>query len=168
MSRIVIVILIYLCYKSVDLTFSCLLLIPPGYAVSRRVASNVHFNSPYTRQQSNWQRYSFMHTLCSCHLLPCHETFQWWTAVMLADIFSKCAWDGSITGGNYSSCPHNSNQAVQRSVQLATPCSWGVSFSFPDKQNKLHGLSPLANYTDRATAACRRSGCQLLRIKGAT
>jgi hypothetical protein len=34
--------------------------------------------------------------------------------------------------------------------------------------NKLHGLSPRANYTDRATAACRRSDCQLLRIKGAT
>jgi hypothetical protein len=34
------------------------------------------------------------------------------------------------------------------------------------KQNKLHGLSPRANYTDRATAACRRSDCQLVRIKG--
>jgi hypothetical protein len=34
--------------------------------------------------------------------------------------------------------------------------------------NKLHGPSPRANYTDRATAACRRSDCQLLRIKGAT
>jgi hypothetical protein len=33
---------------------------------------------------------------------------------------------------------------------------------------KLHGLSPRANYTDRATAACRRSNCQLVRIKGAT
>jgi hypothetical protein len=33
---------------------------------------------------------------------------------------------------------------------------------------KLHGLSPRANNTDRATAASRRSGCQLLRIKGAT
>jgi hypothetical protein len=33
---------------------------------------------------------------------------------------------------------------------------------------KLHGLSPRANYTDRATAACRRSDCQLLRIEGAT
>jgi hypothetical protein len=30
------------------------------------------------------------------------------------------------------------------------------------------GLSPRANYTDRATAACRRSECQLLRIEGAT
>jgi hypothetical protein len=34
--------------------------------------------------------------------------------------------------------------------------------------NKLHGLSPRVNYTDRATAACRRSDCQLLRIEGAT
>jgi hypothetical protein len=33
---------------------------------------------------------------------------------------------------------------------------------------KLHGLSPRANYTGRATAACRRSDCQLLRIEGAT
>jgi hypothetical protein len=36
------------------------------------------------------------------------------------------------------------------------------------KQNKLHGLSPQANYTDRVTAACRRSDCQLLRLEGAT
>jgi hypothetical protein len=33
--------------------------------------------------------------------------------------------------------------------------------------NKLHGLSPRANYTDRATAACRRSDCQLLRKESA-
>jgi hypothetical protein len=33
---------------------------------------------------------------------------------------------------------------------------------------KLHGLSPRANYTDRATAACRRSNYQLVRIEGAT
>jgi hypothetical protein len=32
----------------------------------------------------------------------------------------------------------------------------------------LRGLSPQANYTDRATAACRRSQCQRLRIEGAT
>jgi hypothetical protein len=35
-------------------------------------------------------------------------------------------------------------------------------------KKKLHGLSPQANYTVRATAACGRSDCQLLRIKGAT
>jgi hypothetical protein len=34
--------------------------------------------------------------------------------------------------------------------------------------NKPHGLSPRVNYTDRATAACRQSDCQLLRIECAT
>jgi hypothetical protein len=33
---------------------------------------------------------------------------------------------------------------------------------------KLLGLSPRVNHTDRATAACRRRLCQLLRIDGAT
>jgi hypothetical protein len=42
----------------------------------------------------------------------------------------------------------------------------GIKFG-PDKI-KLHGLSPRANYTDRATADCRRSDCQLLRLEGAT
>jgi hypothetical protein len=42
------------------------------------------------------------------------------------------------------------------------------SSSDGDKKNKLHGLSPRTNYTDRATAACRRNDCQLLRIEGAT
>jgi hypothetical protein len=37
-----------------------------------------------------------------------------------------------------------------------------------EQKKKLHGLSPRANYTDRATAACRRNDCQLLRIEGAT
>jgi hypothetical protein len=32
----------------------------------------------------------------------------------------------------------------------------------------LQGMSPRANYTDRATAACQRSNCQILGIKGAT
>jgi hypothetical protein len=35
-------------------------------------------------------------------------------------------------------------------------------------KKKLHGLSPQANYTDRATADRRRSNCQLLRTEGAT
>jgi hypothetical protein len=44
----------------------------------------------------------------------------------------------------------------------------GVNLLGEHKQNKLHGLSPRANYTDRATAASRRSGRKLLRKKGAT
>jgi hypothetical protein len=33
---------------------------------------------------------------------------------------------------------------------------------------KLHGLRLRVNYTDQATAACRRSDCQLVRIESAT
>jgi hypothetical protein len=68
-----------------------------------------------------------------------------------------------------------SNQ--QSAVSLVTAEQLGI-FSDTDqlyvsrveepKKKKLHGLSPRANYTDRATAACRRSDCQLLRIEGAT
>jgi hypothetical protein len=47
-------------------------------------------------------------------------------------------------------------------------CNEMLTDRLKTKQNKLHGLSPRANYTDRATAACRRSNCQLLRIEGAT
>jgi hypothetical protein len=36
------------------------------------------------------------------------------------------------------------------------------------KLNKLHGLSPRASCTDRASAACRRSDCQLVRREGST
>jgi hypothetical protein len=44
----------------------------------------------------------------------------------------------------------------------------GLHSLLQNKKNKLHGLSSRANYTDRATAACRRSDCQLLRIEVAT
>jgi hypothetical protein len=43
-----------------------------------------------------------------------------------------------------------------------------MSYSRAKQPNKLHGLSPRANYTDRATTACQRSDCQLLWIEGAT
>jgi hypothetical protein len=43
-----------------------------------------------------------------------------------------------------------------------------AAWPYKTKKQTLHGLSPRANYTDRATAACRRSDCQLVRIEGAT
>jgi hypothetical protein len=49
--------------------------------------------------------------------------------------------------------------------ELVTP---QIEISKYKTKTKLHGLSPRANYTDRATTACRRSDCQLLRIEGAT
>jgi hypothetical protein len=67
----------------------------------------------------------------------------------------------------------------------STPQSWSVNNTAtvcmlylklgPDKtmiktkkKTKLHHLSPRANYTDRVTAACRWSDCQLVWIEGAT
>jgi hypothetical protein len=58
-----------------------------------------------------------------------------------------------------------------------TFCNWqvpnskiGVEFYLlsllKTKKIKLHGLSPRANYTDRATAACRRSDYQLFADRG--
>jgi hypothetical protein len=48
-------------------------------------------------------------------------------------------------------------------VHVVTPALSSIA-----TKTTLRGLSPRANYTDRATAACRRSYCQLLRIEGAT
>jgi hypothetical protein len=53
-------------------------------------------------------------------------------------------------------------------VELQAVLNTLTEHGFQDKKKKLHGLSPRANYTDRATAACRRSDCQVLRIEGAT
>jgi hypothetical protein len=53
--------------------------------------------------------------------------------------------------------------SLSHSLSLTLTLSFSLSFSL-----SLHGLSPRANYTDRATAACRRSDCQLLWIEGAT
>jgi hypothetical protein len=46
--------------------------------------------------------------------------------------------------------------------------SKNISFKKNKTKTKLHGLSPRANYTDRAIAACRQSDSQLVRIEGAT
>jgi hypothetical protein len=41
-------------------------------------------------------------------------------------------------------------------------CHW----AYMHTKTKFHGLSPRANYADRATAACRRSACQLFADRG--
>jgi hypothetical protein len=77
----------------------------------------------------------------------------------------KGAFDITIPCSEYSKC-----------VMLCTGfvadlcdeycCAVLVMASYKTK-TKLHGPSPRANYTDRATVACRRSDCQRLRIEGA-
>jgi hypothetical protein len=77
------------------------------------------------------------------------------------------------------SVPHRSFFTPQKThspqAHLTFQSHSGLEYAsphFPCGRNghkkKLNGLSPRANYTDRATAASRRSGCQLLRIKDAT
>jgi hypothetical protein len=56
--------------------------------------------------------------------------------------------------------------------------NWGVGRGSPEEakiliseaesshKTKLHGLSPRANYTDRATVACRQCDCQLFADRG--
>jgi hypothetical protein len=45
-------------------------------------------------------------------------------------------------------------------------CVQGLGEIMKALKTKLRGLSPRANYTDRATAACRRSDCQLFADRG--
>jgi hypothetical protein len=60
-------------------------------------------------------------------------------------------------------------EILQNSVFAEMSFSIALHNKQTNKQtNKLHGLNPRANYTDRTTTACRRSDCQHLRIKGAT
>jgi hypothetical protein len=66
----------------------------------------------------------------------------------------KTQWDGKYLD-NYISCYTPSSETFR------------PKFLKKKSKQKLHGLSPRANYTDRATAACRRSDCQRFRIKGA-
>jgi hypothetical protein len=79
-------------------------------------------------------------------------------------------WDATAT--NYSKEP----QLVLNAIGLYSLQYLYTSFQFPlngdiilaNGKTKLHGLGLRANYTDRATAACRRSDCQLLQIEGST
>jgi hypothetical protein len=63
-------------------------------------------------------------------------------------------------------------ETIRENIKISAEESLGY---FELKEHKplfnagvLHGLRPRANYTDRATTACRQSDCQLLRIEGAT
>jgi hypothetical protein len=68
---------------------------------------------------------------------------------------SVASYDSQGYGGGILSRLHSTRDSF--SMQ-SIPC-------FLKGKTKLHGLSPWAYYTARATAACRRSDCQLLRIK---
>jgi hypothetical protein len=45
------------------------------------------------------------------------------------------------------------------SYETHVPIYQIIRYHIPEDYNKLRGLSPRANYTDQATAACERSDC---------
>jgi hypothetical protein len=64
-------------------------------------------------------------------------------------------------------CNHNVTfweDASLSQIQLMYVCQ-ETGLKYHPLTNKLRGLSPQVNYTERATAACRRSWCQLLRVE---
>jgi hypothetical protein len=73
-------------------------------------------------------------------------------------MFIFCAMAG------HKCAPEDKSEASRKSTALGLEMKIGAN----KQTNKLHGLSPRVNYTDQATAACRRSDCQLLRMEGAT
>jgi hypothetical protein len=122
-------------------------------------------------------------SLSSCHntssvdtaILQSRPHFGNWTVRENVDILML-----KKEGLNLSShCPVVSvHRCTHISFVLHSNCIIFIHYMAPEiiilntikqtNKNKLHGLSPQANYTDSATAVCRRSDCQLLRIKGAT
>jgi hypothetical protein len=132
-------------------------------------------------QCANCQRYG--HTKNYCHLKPrcvkCagdHLTKKYHQKEISTDV--RCV----LCGGNH---PVNyKGYTVYKDLQKKTytplfetihsSCTNQTNITHSTRSNicsnkkKLHCLSPRTNYTDRATAACRRSDCQLVRIEGAT
>jgi hypothetical protein len=67
------------------------------------------------------------------------------------------------TGGAYHTA-----SALPYTHKVYKWCLFLRAFQPKSNKNKLRGLSPRANYTDRTTAVCRRTYYQLLRIESAT
>jgi hypothetical protein len=71
---------------------------------------------------------------------------------------------GTVTRADLKCWVQTHNQL--RKTSKVTNSHFTLSIYITNKK-KLRGLSPLANYTDRATAACRRSQDRRLQIEGA-
>jgi hypothetical protein len=79
--------------------------------------------------------------------------------VLLDHIHGRAAEKKKKVPRDVRSSGHDSGPRTHRSVK---------PYKSRIDKTKLQGLSPRANYTDRATAAYRRSDCQFVRIEGAT
>jgi hypothetical protein len=110
-----------------------------------------------------WIRGSFVHLITTFWMRGCVQCVPFMHHRL--HFAFTCSSSVRPLGCRVSSGPATDLPGFQISTgfQPSTANRWTKYFFF-----KLHGLSPRVNYTDRATAACRRSDCQLLRIEGAT
>jgi hypothetical protein len=92
------------------------------------------------------QMVQFQKPLTSSKFLSCYS--------LGLELLSGCRGFSAMSGLHLEY--HASRWRAERSSEI----------SEISKKTKLHGLSPRANYTDRATDACRRSDCQLFADRG--
>ena len=86
--------------------------------------------------------------------------------VPLLSLYAFVAWTGKTVPLPFFTCDRVSVMFCSCCLEFGHPrCVCNNEVKYNEGQ-KLRGLSPRANYTDRAAAAGRRSQCQLLRIEG--
>jgi hypothetical protein len=64
---------------------------------------------------------------------------------------------GRDVGGNVHDVTFFLERLSKNNMKISSERFWGRNSTWGSTKTKLRGFSPLANYTDRATAACRRS-----------
>jgi hypothetical protein len=73
---------------------------------------------------------------------------------------TRCTWNNNITGARLSLCLIKHHVVTKTYVGMHSQHRHWVreaDLNTVFEKKKLRGLSPQANYTDRATAACQRS-----------
>jgi hypothetical protein len=82
----------------------------------------------------------------------------WWTKWYWGRFSPRTS---ALPWQTYPRLSHNNHLALSE-VGTTDQIAYQMNPVWSQKQkNKVHDLRPRANYTDRATAACRRSDCQL-------
>jgi hypothetical protein len=75
-------------------------------------------------------------------------------------------WGGNLIWAELQSSPPLTTVSILQWCHIVFGCTLRrANENEVETKKKLHRLIPRANYTDRATAACRRSNFQLLRIR---
>jgi hypothetical protein len=110
--------------------------------------------------------------LSHCSIFSSHVLCSLWVNTTLQFLYLRCvklnSWRLCIV-----KLKHDWNKYYWQTVVFVKLYSQNLkqkrglkSLDLDANKNILRGFSLRANYTDRATTACRRSYCQLLRIEG--